>query len=323
MTKVLKETAQGLEISVLSNVDKDTEVESQTWLSITEGTAELMEILSDKTGIPLHFLMSALDEEESARVDHESGATLIVLDAPLLAKDDESTLYTTMPFIITYNDNYFITINQYNEDLVSNLLKKNKALEPQKHVRTTLNLFYQMSKEFISFLRQIDDRTRDIEKRLHSSMKNREIFELMAINKSLVYFSTALSANKAVLNKLLNSADFKKFTADIDLMEDARVELDQAVEMCSIYSNILDGMMSAFSSIISNNLNMVMKTLSVITIAISIPTLIASFYGMNFAYIPGSDLSWGFYLIIGLAIFLAIMGGILLVLITRNNHNKS
>lgn len=322
MIKLYKETDQGLETSIIPAMEQDTVLEPRSWLSITDATAEMMEIISGKTNIPLHFLMSALDEEESARIDTENGNVLIVLDAPL-DSDDETTLYTTKPFIITYNDNYFITINQYNENLVPEMLSKMKNIEPQKPVRTTLNLFYQMSKEFISYLKAIDDDTKDIEQRLHSSMKNREIFELMAINKSLVYFSTALSANKAVLSKLIESPSYKKFSADVDMMEDAKVELDQAIEMCSIYRKILEGMMSAFSSIISNNLNIVMKTLSVLTIAISIPTLIASFYGMNFTDIPLSEKPWGFYLIIALAIFLAVVGGVILVLITRNNHNKN
>ena len=321
MVKIYTERNLELEERSIPGIDEDTSIDPRSWIALSHADSQTLSILAEKTGLPPHFLMVALDEEETARLDTEDGAVLIVLDAPVDSDDDKS-IYTTKPFIIAYSSSCFVTINQYDEFLTSDMLAKRKNIEPQKHVRTTLNLIYQMSKEFIYYLRQIDDQTKKIENSLHSSMRNKELFELMAINKSLVYFSTALSANKAVLQKLLKSPSYKKFEADLDLMEDTRVELDQAIEMCSIYRKIIDGMMTAFSSIISNNLNLVMKTLSVITIVISIPTLIASIYGMNFDDIPLAHEPWGFWVVIAIAVVLAIIGAVLLVYFTRKNRGK-
>ena len=131
-------------------------------------------------------------------------------------------------------------------------------------------------------------------------MKNKEIFELMDINKTFVYISNAISANKVVLNKLLKSSLYKKYDEDIDLIEDTEVELNQAAEMCNLYRDILAGTMDAFASIISNNLNIVMKTLTIITIVISIPTLIASIFGMNVDLPFVDENKYGFYIIIAI-----------------------
>ncbi len=323
MIKIYGENKEGkVDEKSLESIDESTDIGTNNWIAISQADSRILEIISRDTNIPLHFLMAALDEEETARLDTEDGSVLVVLDAPVESDDDKS-IYITKPFIITYNDNSFITINQYNEFLIPDMMAKIKNIQPQKHVRTTLNLIYQMSKEFIYYLKQIDEQTKKIEHSLHSSMKNKELFELMAINKSLVYFSTALSANKAVLSKLLKSPSYKKYETDLDLMEDTKVELDQAIEMCTIYRKIIEGMMTAFSSIISNNLNIVMKTLAVITIAISIPTGIASFYGMNFDNIPLAHDRWGFYVVIAVAILLALVGGAILVYTTRNNNDKN
>lgn len=319
MINVYKEIDEKLNFSQIDGIKEDTKIEPKTWLELSTSTEQELEILSSKTSIPLHFLQSALDEEETARIDNEAGSSLIVLDVPVVNKDDVN-VYISKPFIIAYNDNFYVTVNQFNDTLVPSLFAAHKKIEPQKQVRLTLNLIYELSREFILHLKRIDAQTKDIENRLHTSMKNKELFELMDLNKTLVYFATALNANKAVLKRLLNSPRYKKYDADFDLMEDTEVELDQAIEMCSIYREILAGMMDANASIISNNLNIVMKTLAVITIVISIPTLIASFFGMNFQD-PAHPLvqSPEFWTVIAVSVILALIGAILLFFITKKN----
>ena len=324
MIKVYKEVNHKLETIEIDESQADLTIDKGSWLSLKDIKSEQIDVVAKKTGIPQHLLSSAFDEEETARVDNESGAVLIVIDVPCLAKPDTDgdETYETEPFIISYNDNYFVTICQSDDKLIKDLISKNTLIEPQKHVRLALQFIYQMSREFIFYLREIDAHTKDIERRLHSSMKNKELFELMAINKSLVYFSTALHADRKVLNRLLNSPAFKRFDNDLDLMEDTAVELDQALEMCQIYTGLLSGMMDAFPSIINNNLNIVMKTLAVITIVISIPTLVASFYGMNFSDIPLSKSDFGFWIIIIIALLLALVGGAILLYLTRNGRKR-
>jgi len=292
-----------------------------SWIDVVEPNADIIEKLSRATSIPLEMLLTALDEEESARVDGYEGSSLIVLDAPYI-ENPEKGLYSTSPFIIAYNRDYFVTLSRHKNELKNELFKKAKKVEPRKHVRLALSFVYRLATLFISYLKKIDQNTKTVEKKLHSSMKNRELFELMDINKVLVYFSTALNADKGVLSKLLRLGAYKKFETDSDLMEDAAVELDQAIEMCAIYRDILAGMMDAFASIISNNLNIVMKTFAIITIVISIPTLIASFFGMNFSEIPLYDHQYGFWIVIGASIALALIGTVILIYAGQNRRIK-
>ena len=144
----------------------------------------------------------------------------------------------------------------------------------------------------------------------------------MDTNKTLVYFSTALNADKGVLSRLLRSQTYKKFESDFDLMEDTEVEMDQAIEMCSIYRNILSGMMDAFASVINNNMNIIMKTLAAVTIVISLPTLVASIYGMNVTNMPLANDPYGFWIILAICVVFAIIGTVILVLLGNGRRNK-
>ena len=176
----------------------------------------------------------------------------------------------------------------------------------------SLSFLYRLAVTFITILKKIDSQTKLVEKQLYHSMRNKELFDLMELNKSLVYFSNSLNANRAVVHKLTRSEEFKKSEDDIDLLEDTEIEFNQAIEMCTIYRDILGGMMDAFASIVSNNLNIVMKVLTVITIALAIPTLVASFYGMNFAELPLADHQFGFIITISLSIVLSLIGTVII-----------
>jgi magnesium transporter len=164
--------------------------------------------------------------------------------------------------------------------------------------------------------------TKELEETLHSSMKNKELFELMDINKSLVYFSTALNADRVVLFKLTRLEEYKKYEADLDLLEDTQVEINQAIEMCTIYREIISGMTDAFASVISNNVNNVMRILAVITIVLSVPTLIASVFGMNFKNMPLTDNDVGFWIIIGASIVLALVAACILVFTSKKGRGR-
>lgn len=317
MIKIFKEVEKNLVIQEFQD-DEKFEVESGSWIHISNPNAEIINKVAKLTGINSSMLLCALDEEESARLDIDDGDTLIVLDTPYL-EEGESFEYTTGPFIIAYNRNYYVTICTKNVELVNELLKRVKIVEPHKHVRLTLNFIYRLATLFITYLKKINAHTNTLENKLRTSTRNKELLELMDTNKTLVYFSTALNGNKGVLSRLLKLQSYKKYESDFDLMEDTIVEMDQAIEMCSIYRNILSGMMDAFASVINNNLNVIMKTLSVVTIVLSIPTLVASIFGMNFTNIPFDDTPWGFWVITGVSILTAIMGAIILIFITNRS----
>ena len=161
---------------------------------------------------------------------------------------------------------------------------------------------------YLQYLRVIDKKSGEIEKKLHQSTKNQELIELLELEKSLTYFITSLRANEVVLEKLLRNEKIKKYPEDEDLLEDVIIENKQAIEMANIYSDILSGTMDAFASVISNNLNIVMKFLSAITIVMSIPTIISGFYGMNVneTGMPFAGSPWGFPIIILFAVMVSI-----------------
>ncbi len=320
MIQVIKEKEKKLIVDKYDNID-DVKIESGSWIHIDSPDASNLKKISELTSISISFLMCALDEEESARLDKDDGDSLIVLDTPILV-DESKANYTTVPFIIAYNRSYYVTICQHQSPLIEELFKKVKKIEPHKHVRLTLNLIYRLAILFTTYLKKINAYTDMLETRLRTSVKNKEVLELMDKNKTLVYFSTALNADKVVLSKLLRSQTYKQFEDDIDLMEDVEVEMNQAIEMCSIYQNILSGMMDAFASIINNNVNSVMKTLSVVTIVIALPTLVASIYGMNFDNLPLEDNKYGFWIVLAICALFAIAGAIILFFIGSGRHNK-
>jgi len=156
-------------------------------------------------------------------------------------------------------------------------------------------------------LRQIDKLSTQIENSLHKSMKNRELIQMLRLEKSLVYFSTSVKSNEIVLEKLLKSNVIKRYPDDVELLEDVIVENKQAIEMCTIYRDILTGTMDAFASVISNNLNIVMKFLTSITIVLAIPTMIASFFGMNVKGLPFSEIDWGFWAVVAFAAVVSVV----------------
>ncbi len=297
------------------------EIESGSWIHISNPTADIINKVCELTSISNELLLCALDDEESARVDTDDGDTLIVLDTPL-AIDESNANYTTVPFIIGYNRSYYVTICKHDVPLINDLFRKVKVIEPHKHVRLTLYFVNVLASIFITFLKRINTHTENLETKLRTSTKNKELLELMDTNKTLVYFSTALNADKGVLSRLLRSQTYKKFESDFDLMEDTQVEMDQAIEMCSIYRNILSGMMDAFASIINNNMNVIMKTLTVVTIIISLPTLVASIYGMNVNDMPLAENKFGFWIVLSICIIFALIGSIVLLYIGRDKKNR-
>ena len=314
MIRVFKEVNKKLEEKIIG-IEEIQEVGKKTWIDITEPNPEILKEVAKLTGISLDMLNTSLDEEETAHVDIDEDDTLIVLDTPYV-EDASLSKYSTAPLVIVYNTDYFVTVSCREFGLVNEVIKRTKRVEPHKHVRLSINFLYRLFTLYINYLKKIDILTRSTEKELKHSMKNKELFGLMEINKSLVYFSTALNADKGVLLKLFRLESYRQYEDDFDLIEDAQIEMNQAIEMCSIYSNIISTMMDTYSSVISNNLNVVMKVLATITIVIEIPTLVASLYGMNVDVPGNSDNPYLFWIIVGVSALLALASSIVLMFIT-------
>lgn len=281
------------------------------WISAIAPSEEEIDFLINEIGVLPEFIKSSLDEEESSHIDYDDDykQTLVIVDYPSVEDDEnnkENTLlYTTTPLGVVIMKGYVVTISLYENLNIEDMAKgRVRGINTEMKTRFLLLLLLRISQRFLIYLRQIDRISSRTEQRLHQSMKNKELIQMLGLEKSLVYFSTSLKTDEVTLNKISRGRLIKLYEEDQDLLEDVLIEIHQAIEMCNIYSNILSGTMDAFASVISNNLNIVMKILTVITIVMAIPNIIFSFYGMNVSGLPFPD--WWFPLVIaGIAMLIA------------------
>lgn len=225
-----------------------------------------------------------------------------MVDVPFIEEHEGSKIYTTLPMGVILSGENIITVCLKEIPLLNDFMSgRIKSFYTFKKTRFILQLLFKNATYFLQYLRQIDRMSLNIERELHKSMKNKELIQLLDLEKSLVYFSTSLRGNEIVLEKMLKFDAIKKYPEDEDLLEDVIIENKQAIEMANIYSNILSGMMDAFASVISNNLNMVMKFLTSVTIVLTIPTMIASFFGMNVP-VPLAGQPYAFVIIIAISL---------------------
>lgn len=271
-------------------------LEKDCWISAVAPTEEEKNYLMQEVGVLPEFVKASLDEEESSHIDFddEANQTLIIVDYPSAEESEEAitetTLqYTTLPLGIVIMKGYIVTICLYENLTIEDMEKgRIKGINTAMKTRFLLFILLRISQRFLIYLRQIDRLSSRTEQKLHQSMRNEELIQMLGLEKSLVYFSTSLKTDEITLNKIMRGKLIKLYEDDQDLLEDVLIEVHQAIEMCNIYSNILSGTMDAFASVISNNLNIVMKVLTVITIVMAIPNIIFSFYGMNVDGLPGA-----------------------------------
>jgi magnesium transporter len=280
-----------------------TEIEPDAWIHLENPEIHELEFVSQKLNIEMDFLKAALDEEETARLEQEDGVTLIIFDIPVIQPEGISFLYNTLPLGIIITEKNIITVCLEDTSIIEDFYQRRvKGFDTNKKTRFVYQILYKNSAKYLQYLRQIDKATTQVENALHKSMKNRELVQMLKLEKSLVFFSTALKSNEIILEKMLKTSYIKRYPEDTDLLEDVIIENKQAIEMCTIYRNIVSGTMTTFASIISNNLNMVMKLLASLTIIIAIPTLFASFWGMNVP-VPFTGNPLGFWIVLGVACF--------------------
>ncbi|MBU3804107.1 MAG: magnesium transporter CorA family protein [Candidatus Cellulosilyticum pullistercoris] len=283
--------------------------EDGAWINLINPTPQEINEVSAQFDIEINHILSALDEEERARIEVDDNCTVIIVDVPIKEAESGVGDYVTIPMTIILGDKFIITACLKNIKLLEDFSSgKVRGFFTYKKTRFILQLLYKNASYFLQYLRQIDRMSHKIEQELHKSMKNKELIQLLDLEKSLVYFTTSLRANEIVLEKMMRMETIKQYPEDKELLEDVIIENKQAIEMANIYSNILSGTMDAFASVISNNLNIVMKTLTSITIVMSIPTMIASFFGMN---VPGIPLSGSPHAFLGIVIMSFILSAIL------------
>lgn len=291
--------------------------EEGCWVDLVNPTDDEVEDVCSLTGVPEEMLKAALDEEETARVERDEGCFLCLLDTPTITDTDEGDTYETIPMALIYNSKCLVTVSLRGNPVLGDFISRRVSVDTQKPVFFILSFMMGNAKRFLSNLRQLDKKSLRVQAELHRSMKNKELIQLLEIENSLVYFSTSLSSNINVYNKLermptiAGNEDYK------DLFDDVVIETRQAMEMCNIYRDILSGTMDAYASVISNNVNIVMKLLTVVTLIISIPTLIASLWGMNVP-VPFTEISWGFWLVLGISI---VITGVTSFFIIRSSNS--
>lgn len=277
-----------------------------SWVHVVSPDADTVARLRDELGVPAAFIAASLDTDELARTDREGQASLITLLVPHVYTHDPSDIpFTTTPLGIVLTDGLFVTISRERIGLIDEFTRRyGRSISTAKRNRMILQLLLSTAQHYLIYLRQIEGRVDGIQKKAQVSLKNKELLDLLRYQKSLTYFRTSLESNGLMMRRLQRSRIFEMYPDDQELLDDVLTENTQATEMTKISSDILIQMMAAYASIISNNLNDVMKILAVATIILSIPTVIASIYGMNVP-LPGQNLPWSFATIIGLALVLA------------------
>lgn len=265
------------------------EYEKNCWVNMIDPTEEEVQQISSQYGVEEDFIRAALDKEEISRVelDEDYNCSLITFDVPYLVTDSADLTYETYPIGIISTSQCVITVCLYQNDILREIADNRvKYTFTNLRTRFILQILYKCATKYLYYLRAINRKSSEVEVLLHQSTKNIYLFQMLELEKSLVFFSTSLKTNQMVLDKLQRGRILKLYEDDRELLEDLSIEVDQGIEMASIYSNILSGQMDAFASIISNNLNIVMKRLTIITIIMAIPTIVFSFYGMNVSGLP-------------------------------------
>ena len=258
------------------------------WVSVINPTSDEVSQLIDVYGLDSGFVKSSIDEEESSRIEIEDNQTLVIVDTPVSSVDsEENRLFYTQPLGIIITDKNVFTISLQETQLLHEAVEGTvKNLRPAFKTRFVLQLLLRIAGLFLIHLKQIDKISSAAEQELHDAMKNELLMQLLALEKSLVYFSTSLKANEATIEKIFRGRVMKLYDEDQDLLEDVLIEMKQAIEMASIYTGILSSMMEGFSSVISNNQNIVMWRLTIITVILEIPNSIFAFYGLNTVDLP-------------------------------------
>ncbi|MEG1066116.1 MAG: magnesium transporter CorA family protein [Erysipelotrichaceae bacterium] len=282
--------------------------EKNCWISLMKPTPEEIAKVQILTNVEKDLLTAALDDEETSRIDIDDQQTLLIIDVPYCEGEVGSIHYETIPLGIITSDSYVISVCLKEIQILDDFRSGNKKdVHINFKTRFILQILYSIATRYLLFLRSIDRSTRIVEKKLRETMSNSELLQLLDYQKSLVFLSTSLKGNEATIARIQKGKVYQLYEEDLDLLDDVLIEFRQAIEMSGVYSNILTGEMNAFASIISNNVSIVMKTLTIVTILLAIPTMISGFYGMNVPNLPIPDFYFTILISIALTVIIAFI----------------
>lgn len=309
----------------IAQTDKFTQ---RCWIDMVNPTDDEVEDVVSVSGVPEDMIKAALDEEERARTEFDEGCSMFVVDCPVIENGDNGDTYTTLPLAIIYNKNCIITVCLKGNPILKDFMTGREKITTHTPVHFILTFMLNNAKRFLYCLKQIDRRSQRVQTELDSGMKNEDIIRLLDLENSLVYFSTSLSANYKVHEKLSKVETVATREDYQDLYDDMVIESNQAIEMCKIYKDILTVTMDAYGSVISNNANDTMKRLTIITILLAIPTMIAGFWGMNMpvpfqAFNGETSTIWFFVVILGTVIVTALAAVIMMKFMNGKKSKKN
>ena len=307
MYKVMMSTGTGLDEYDIGQLEKGC------WIDVIAPTEEELDEIAQATHIYKEYLTAPLDKEEKSRTELDEDQILVVIDIPFLRSNKD---YDTMPLGIIITPEVIVTVclesNAVTADFNAHTFRN---FCTYKKTRFLFQILYKSATLYLKYIRNIIRRTDDLEQHLRQAMENSKLFSMLDLQKSLTYFTTSLRSNYMVTEKLLRlrtTAQSQKlvrlYEEDEDLLEDVIVEYKQAIEMVEMYGHILNSMMEVFATIISNNLNLVMRFLASITIVLAIPTLISGLWGMNVP-VPFAEVSFGFFIVLFMAMTVSLLAG--------------
>ena len=292
-----------------TKITKTDQINKGRWIDLINPSSAELDTVSNNTKINRDIFVKLLDEEELPRVEKRNEETLIVLDTPYIADKNYQHKYKTNPLgIIISQKGYLITLS-LKEQAFLNAFKDNQIEDLKVNNKTNFifQVFLMVALVYQKELSSINEYIDSKEQLLLKSTNNKELVNLLNIEKTLVYFITSLKANEITLEKIAKGSIFPIKKADEELLEDALIETKQAIEMATIYREILSSMTDTYATIISNNLNDIMKFLAGITIVFSIPTMVASFIGMNVPLGRIGSSPASFILIIIISVLLSLL----------------
>ena len=285
--------------------------ENGSWVNIipTLKQEEFSE-LSQSLDIPLDFLTDSLDIDERSRFEEEDNVKLVVIKTPTENNsfNESDAYYITIPICIILTHNQIVTVNSFDNGALKKFLDTFQNRHPDKKNMMVLKIFEKIIQAYMEFLKEINVRRNVLEQKLYAANRNEQLLQLMRIQKSLVYFVTALRSNEMLLVKTERTNFLGLNEEEKEILQDLIVDNSQALEMANIYTNILSSTLDAFASIIANNQNEVLKRLSVITIVLTFPVLVASIYGMNVP-IPYATSPYAFYIPVSLSLVISLIIG--------------
>ena len=281
-------------LTVEDHLNEINTFEKGCWVHLQNPTREEIDGINARFALDPTYIQSALDEEESARIERDGDQTLIIVDIPYVEAEGNGYSYTTVPLGIIMVDDVIITVSTRESTIITDFTEERiRGFWTFKRTRFILQLLHRNASRFLAYLKQIDKASMFVQTRLEASMRNQELLQMMK------------------LEKMLRMDMLRKYPDDSDLLEDVIIENKQAMEMCAIYRDIMSGTMDAFASIISNNLNVVMKVLTSLTVVLSIPTLFASLWGMNVG-VPFENAPFGFWMVLGISVVASVAAFVLL-----------